>query len=203
MRKLSNILVLSMLLVAISGCKTLFDKKITSKDINNTREAAQIEERASAIRESAFNIRMEAGQGAEALRQDIEGGLFSEKDATPRVERWGRIDAEGKLIEELSTLNQKSGSKIVKISVGTWHTTIWFRAVIAFIILALITIAGLVVTYLAKQWGFIGYVRRANEAIQDSIAMSIDHNPNIDNYHVDEDTHRRIIRQRKERNRSI
>jgi hypothetical protein len=198
MRKiLALLLTLVFALTFTTGCSTLFERKIRSSDVKNTKEASEIKQRASSINSSAEQIRTEVDEAEKEIKSDIVEGRISQKTATPKLQRWQRVDNEAELIEQLSKLNEKSGGKIVSFSMGTWHTTWWFKSIAGFLVFMFILIVSLVATYVAKQWGVISYVRTTNEALADGVAAILDKDPDIDNYSLDEDMHKRIRKNRQ------
>lgn len=192
-----SIIILFVFAFIFSGC-AIFQKKYTPENIRSSTEATAIAERASSIGGSAERI----AEDSEAGHAEIEDAL-AENEVDPDVgenqlARYSRISNEAELIDRLSGLNERSGERIIRVNMGSWHTSWWFKLIIGVIVVCVILFVLLAITAVAKQWGFIGYVRNVNEAMADGIADLLDKNDRIDNDFVPEELNRRI-RQRKRR----
>lgn len=195
MRYLSICLLSVMLLC--NGCGLFFQKRITNDNLRSSTEARGIAERAATSQISAERIETEAKAGKKSVLKDLRVGSMSEHSAEDNLARYIRIEEDANLIQELARLNEKSSEQIVRINLGTWYTTGWFKiisaCVICFILLFLISY----ITYLMKSWGLLSYVKNINEGIADGVADMINVNKDIDNDDVNDEINRRIRKNKK------
>jgi uncharacterized protein YceK len=174
-------LMLLISMIFTSGCATFFKKDISNDNLKSTREAAGIKERAMTSGNNAREIRNEAKSAVEELDAEVKQGMIDSYMAKYKKERWARVDENAKLIERLAALNAQGGKKIININSGDWYATWWFKGLMIFLgIIVLSVIAGYI-TYMAKAWGVINYVKYANEGLAEGMAALIDKNEHIDN----------------------
>lgn len=191
MRFFRIILFLSFLLF-LNSCTTFFRKKITHDNLLSSTEAIGIKERASESRARAKQIIIEANEGENQIKKDLAEKSITLSAGENHVARYKRIELNANKIATKSRLNEKSSKKIVQINTGTWYTTIWFKFIIGFIVVFLLLILISYITYIAKSWGVLSYVKNINEGLADGMAAMINVNKNIDNDLVHEEINRRI-----------
>jgi len=163
-----------------SGC-ALFRKNITNDHLRSTREAAQVEERARTINNSAYNIRSEVSDAQKELKMEKRDGLVNPVIYNVKKQRLERIDREAEIIGDLSGQNIDSGRKIININSGDWYATWWFKGLMIVIVLIVISIVAGYITFIMKQWGLLKGVRYMNEGLTEAVAALVDSNDKIDN----------------------
>ena len=195
MRRVTIFLLLLIFLFS-SGCGTLFRKRITNDNLRSSTEARGIAERAASAQISAEQIEEEAELGRKSILRDLKSRSISERSAEENVSRYHRIEEDAAIIQELARLNEKGSEKIVQINLGTWYTTGWFKLLIVFFISFIFLFLISYITYLAKSWGVLSYVKTINEGIADGMADMINVNKDIDNDQVNDEINRRIRRKK-------
>jgi hypothetical protein len=172
------ILIISMLMS--SGC-AFFRKSITNDNLRSTREAAQVQERAKTINNSASNIRVELKDAVKELDAEKKAGIVDPYMYNVKKQRFDRMDDDAKLIERLASLNAASGERIININSGDWYATWWFKGLM--IVLGLIVLSAIAgyITFMMKQWGLLRGVKYMNEGLTEAVAALIDKNDSIDN----------------------
>lgn len=191
MRLFHIILFLSFLLFS-SSCTTFFRKKITNDNLLSSTEATGIRERASESRVRAKQIIIEANEGENRVKKDLAEKSMTLSAGEDHAARYNRIELNADQIANKSRLNERSSKKIVRINTGTWYTTVWFKLLIGFIVVFLLLILISYITYIAKSWGVLSYVKNINEGLADGMATMINVNKDIDNDSVHEEINRRI-----------
>jgi len=174
-------LVLLMSMMMTSGCATFFKKDISNDNLKSTREAAGIKERALTSGNNAVQIRQESRNAVKELDVEVKQGLIDEYMAKYKKERWMRVDENAKIIERLASMNADGGSRIININSGDWYATWWFKGLMILLGIIILSVIAGYITYMAKAWGVINYVKYANEGLAEGVAALVDRNPDIDN----------------------
>jgi len=180
----------------LCGCTTFFGRRISSDDLRTATEASGSAQRSVSIQVGSNRIQKDALDGGKSILRDLGNGEITDRSARENISRYNRIQNEANLIERLAKLNEKSSEKIVKINVGEWYTTIWFKILIGCIILFIVLLLISYITFILRSWGILSYIRNINEGLADGMADMINVNKNIDNDSVNEEINKRI-RKRK------
>ena len=176
MKKKLIIVLLMLSMFFAGGCMFgsggFWTNKVTDQDLKTTAQAAASKQAAVNVSARATDIRKEAKEAKVELKKDVKDGVLPIENAGRKIERWERVDASAKEIDNNGDTIVSSTSKILKINNGTIELT-WLGWSL---IVGFVTIIGLALftyfTIMLKQWGILKVIRTGVEGTAELAAKS-------------------------------